>query len=205
METRPDPSKDTPRNAGVHWRTRMYWKAAFLWLIFTTPALLFGGDPPVPVAGGNETPGPLIGTWESETRSQGGIGETLEFLADGQVLTTPTVMVDSKYRMEEDRLIMMISDKPGELREVPMRFTIRGDRMSRGTGANITRLRRLTASAEIPVVGAWTHRHPAGEDVVETYYPDGRHEFRLRIGRPVAGKYIVTARSCAKRKLELET
>ena len=40
----------------------------------------------------------LIGFWESEATSQGGIGHTLELKADGELVTSFTVMVDGVYR-----------------------------------------------------------------------------------------------------------
>ena len=40
----------------------------------------------------------LIGFWESEATSRGGIGHTLELKADGELVTSFVVMVDGVYR-----------------------------------------------------------------------------------------------------------
>src|SRR5579863_4845045 len=48
----------------------------------------------------------LVGLWESQKTSQGGIGQTFEFRPDGVAVTSGTVMVNTSYRVVGDRLVV---------------------------------------------------------------------------------------------------
>ena len=48
----------------------------------------------------------LVGLWESEETSSGGIGHALEFRADGTFVQATTVIVDTSYRLIGDRLVV---------------------------------------------------------------------------------------------------
>jgi hypothetical protein len=75
----------------------------------------------------SDDPGPgaeLIGVWESIARSKGGIGMTLEFGVDGSVVQSPGAMVDYRYHVEGDRVVIDSSV------ELPLRFRYRDGDLS---------------------------------------------------------------------------
>ena len=53
---------------------------------------------------------PLVGLWESDVKSKGGIGAALEFRSDGTYTQATTVLVDLFYRVVRDHLV--IGDQP---------------------------------------------------------------------------------------------
>jgi hypothetical protein len=53
---------------------------------------------------------PLVGLWESDGKSKGGIGAALEFRSDGTYTQATTMLVDAFYRVVGDRLVM--GDQP---------------------------------------------------------------------------------------------
>jgi hypothetical protein len=53
---------------------------------------------------------PLVGLWESDVKSKGGIGTAMEFRSDGTYTMATTVLVDAFYRVVRDRLV--IGDQP---------------------------------------------------------------------------------------------
>lgn len=46
----------------------------------------------------------LVGFWETERTSKGGIGHTFEFKEDGSYLEAVTVIVDQKYHYDNGKL-----------------------------------------------------------------------------------------------------
>jgi hypothetical protein len=131
----------------------------------------------------------LAGRWESVRRSYGGIGERLEFRPGGELLLTPTVMVDARYRVEGDQLVLTMPDST----KVRMTFAIDADRMTRRNGETSQLLRRTTEPALLPLVGTWTYAHHTGQSAFETFHADGRHEFRLPMSEPQRLRYSAAA------------
>ena len=66
----------------------------------------------------------LIGFWESEATSQGGIGHTLELKADGKLVTSFTMMVDGVYRATAGSLFIAENAKALAETTNGTRFTI---------------------------------------------------------------------------------
>lgn len=124
----------------------------------------------------------LVGLWESSETSQGGIGHTLEFRADGSFVEATAVLVNFSYRIDGDRLILReaSADDAKEIDSLALR--IEGDTWIQ-TSPDGTRLekKRLGAAApgRPPIEGVWRYRHPTGAMAFERYAEDGRASLRL--------------------------
>jgi len=87
----------------------------------------------------------LIGLWESQHTSKGGIGHTLEFRPDGTFVEATTVMIDSIYRIAGDHLLL------GGAPEAAARdstFRIEGDTLIQGglDGSAVRKSRSATSA-----------------------------------------------------------
>src|SRR5262245_65070652 len=127
----------------------------------------------------------LIGFWESEATSQGGIGHTLELKADGEVVTSFAVMVDGVYRTTAGSLFF--ADNAKALAEATngASFTITQNLfVQKGSDGQEIRKERLGVQprASTPLVGDWRYRHYTGAIAYERYTDDGRFLFRLPMG-----------------------
>jgi hypothetical protein len=49
----------------------------------------------------------IVGFWETERTSKGGIGHTFEFTNDGSYLEAVSVIVDQKYHYENGKLLII--------------------------------------------------------------------------------------------------
>jgi hypothetical protein len=113
------------------------------------------------------------GFWESESTSRGGIGQTIELKASGELLSSMTIMVDEVYRTADGKLFVAGSGAP---------FTVTNDRLVQtdGKGDEIRKERvGGQAAGKDPIVGAWRYRHYTGAIAFERYTEDGRLLFRL--------------------------
>ena len=120
----------------------------------------------------------LAGLWESTRVSKGGIGNSLEFRADGTFVEAPTVQVNSYYRIEGNR--MFITDRADDQSSKDSRqFRMDGDAIViEGPGGQSLRMDRIDGPKGT-VVGAWRYTHYTGQMAFERYLPDGRLNFRL--------------------------
>ena len=137
----------------------------------------------------------IVGKWESVDRSQGGIGNTLEFHADSVVTQVFGAMVDFTYRVEDARLITTFMDaSTGELSEDSYGFRISGDTLiqtDEGSGQEIRRMKRVeTLKAGVPpIVGTWSYQHSAGGTAFETFTADGNLYLRRPFRTDTLGTY----------------
>jgi hypothetical protein len=69
-----------------------------------------------------EVPSKLVGRWRSLETSQGGIGALLEFHADGSVDFSPGAVVEARYRMEGNQLILPSDTKGGPEQKMTVEF-----------------------------------------------------------------------------------
>lgn len=139
-------------------------------------------------------PTPLVGLWDSATTSNGGIGSTLEFRADGTFVEATTVIVNAFYRVTGGRLV--IAEKPFAAEapaDMSVRVEVEGD-VLRWTGpdGSLVRKERLgRAEAGKPgIVGAWRYRHDTGTTAFERFTDDGRMFFRLPM-KSYVGRYVL--------------
>jgi len=127
----------------------------------------------------------LIGFWESEATSQGGIGHALELKADGALLISFVVMVNQVYRASSGSLFL--ADNAKALAETTdgTRFTIAQNVFvhSDSDGQEL-RKERLGVQPRVntPLIGDWRYRHDTGVIAYERYTDDGRFLFRLPMG-----------------------
>ncbi len=125
----------------------------------------------------------LLGLWESEETSMGGIGHTLEFRPDGSYVEATTVIVDMPYSYHQG--ILSIGDTQKEAADdAPPGSTVtfQGDELIQQLpDGTILRRKRLTPvqQGEKPIVGAWRYRHYTGAIAFEQYTPDQVMHLRL--------------------------
>lgn len=127
----------------------------------------------------------LLGLWETEQVSRGGIGHTIEFKPDGSYVEAISVIVDFHYRVENGRLIVsdeeVLSNK--DVKNAP-EIVFDGDTLilkGKDPACATIRMERLgkKTSDKPSVIGAWRYRHYTGGIAYERYTPDGRVNFRL--------------------------
>jgi hypothetical protein len=116
----------------------------------------------------------VVGFWESENVSLGGIGQSLELKASGELISSTTVMVDAAYRTADGKLF--IAGESGAPFKVTKDVLVQTDDM----GDEIRKERvGSQAAGKGPLVGVWRYRHYTGAVTFERYTEDGRFLFRL--------------------------
>jgi len=137
---------------------------------------------------------PLVGLWDSATTSRGGIGNTLEFRADGTFVEATTVIVNAYYRVIGGRLV--IGEQPPGPEADPAKsvaIQLDGDvmRLTGPDGAVLRKDRLGQRGAGKPsIVGAWQYRHYTGKNAFERYTDKGSMLFRLPMTSSV-GRYVL--------------
>ncbi len=125
-------------------------------------ALLFGLVPqatPAPAAASAA----LLGQWESVARTEGGIGNILEFHPDGRVSQISASMVDADYTIEGDWLRTVWKDpNTGKTSEIDTQVEFEGrdrflERASDGTGDSWSERIGDAPRASSPIVGQWCY------------------------------------------------
>jgi len=131
------------------------------------------------------TPDGIVGCWESTAKSRGGIGQALEFRADGTVAQHMIVLVDLKYRVDGATIVLDAMEE-GEKESAPEGVPIgklEADTWTFGEGAEAVVKKRVgPAGPGAPsVVGTWSYDHPAGigTHAFERFDADGWMRFRL--------------------------
>jgi hypothetical protein len=132
----------------------------------------------------------LTGLWESTQTSTGGIGNSVEFRADGTFVESPIVLVNGHYRVEGNR--MFLTERADERTSKDTRqFRIDGTTMViESPDGQSLRMDRIDRSGGTSIVGAWRYRHDTGQMAFERYLPDGRMNFRLPM-KPGGGCYSI--------------
>jgi hypothetical protein len=134
------------------------------------------------------TPDGLVGVWESTARSKGGIGQVLEFLPDGTMSTHMTVLVDLRYRVEKDQVVL---GDGGEGETLPL-GTFKADTWTIDVqGISIEKRRIGTATPGAPaIVGTWaSDREGMDMKSYERYGADGWLRLRVLLPGDRAGSY----------------
>ena len=124
----------------------------------------------------------IVGFWEVERTSKGGIGHTLEFMKDGSYLEAVSVIVDQKYHYENGKLSIIDpqdgtsnNENTTEIALDKMSFTIKGP-----DGSTFRKERADVRTSEKPtIIGVWRYRHYTGGIAYERYAPNGLFQFRL--------------------------
>lgn len=130
-------------------------------------------------------PGPgtqdLVGMWESQSVSQGGIGQALELRENGMFVQSTTVMVNSRYETSGDHLTVR-TESPGPGETMEFTFHVTGNRLIETMPGGPPMPRERVGKAEAgegSIVGVWSSGDPTGMVGYEKYTPDGRMLFRL--------------------------
>ena len=167
----------------MHTRQRFVWVMAILIVSATWSSALAAG--PVPATGpadSRTTSAALAGTWESVSRSQGGIGQILELRRDGTAIRRAAAMVDFTYKLDGDRLVASFTDpKTGKVQETVHHVRFEGDRLIQSAQGRDLKLTRVQPGrpGSPQIVGVWSYPHEAGGTALVMYTPDSRMVFRL--------------------------
>ena len=128
---------------------------------------------------------PLLGRWESVTRSAGGLGQIMELRADGTMTQWIAALVELTYRLQGPQLTTTFRAPSGTSEVQSMTIRFEGDLMIQRearSGAETTLTRKRAGGAQDPpIVGVWTMPHETGPTAFFLYTPDGRVVFRLPI------------------------
>jgi hypothetical protein len=124
---------------------------------------------------------PLVGRWDAETRSRGGLGAWLELSPDGSCTESFGAMLDGSWRLSGENLTIETLDADGKPHARSAAATV-NDNVQTQTANLVTR--RLTRVGQRDsgtpwLVGVWSYPHPAGGVAYEQYSSDGRYLFRL--------------------------
>ena len=93
-------------------------------MLLAALALLPLGNPTAPAT---TPPAELLGQWESADRTAEGVGNILEFRADGRVTQISASMAEADYRLVDDRLITTWKDRAtGKISEVETHVEFEG-------------------------------------------------------------------------------
>src|SRR5215213_3143388 len=104
----------------------------------------------------------MVGLWESEAKSKRGIGQALQFKANGEALIANTVLADYVYRTDADQLFVADDRNTLAAATEKSRFTV-ADNVLRQTGKKTERTRVGTEPpGSHSIVGAWRYRHDTG-------------------------------------------
>lgn len=141
---------------------------------------------------------PLVGKWDSERRSMGGIGNVMEFKADGSFTATIAAMVDLRYSVTGQDLKTSFEDpNTHKIEETTVRIRFDGDTLvqqAAQSGEKEVRMKREHRGEgdDPPIVGTWSYPHYTGLPAYVTFTRDGRQLFRLPM-RSERGTWSATA------------
>lgn len=127
---------------------------------------------------------PLVGRWDAEARSRGGLGTWMTLSADHTCAQTSGAMVDGTWQLTGDRLTRKVSEGPGaSVHTEDLMITVSEGTLTMQVGPDKRQMTRVgQPSARGPaLVGVWSYPHPAGGPAYEDFEPDGRYLFRLPI------------------------
>jgi len=147
------------------------------------------------LAAPGQTPS-VVGRWESVDRSPGGVGEAIEFRADGTAYQVSAAMGDATYEVKDDWLITSWKDREsGKISTLANRVELEGFEMLQKDeqGNLVSRLEREGTSAAAPgsgsaVSGIWCGEDGPGLTTLTEFTPSGDMYIRLPI-RALSGRY----------------
>ena len=127
-------------------------------------------------------PAPLIGFWESDATSRGGIGTALLVNGDGSCDFTVILKVEFKYTHDATAGKLVFAADAQGTPETTLEATLAGDTLvvKPPVGTPITKTRVGAApDPERPILGVWRYPHASGGTAWERYTADGTMHFRL--------------------------
>lgn len=149
-------------------------------------------------------PQSLVGQWESVERSPGGVGEVIEFRADGTARQVSAAMGDATYKLDADWLLTFWKDRgSGKVSVLANRIEIEGYELLQKDeqGNLVSRLERAGPPVEgSPVAGIWCSEDGPGLTTITEFTQAGDMFIRLPI-RVLPGRYWLSGDQLA---VELE-
>jgi hypothetical protein len=103
----------------------------------------------------------IVGQWESESRTEGGIGNIIEFRADGRVVQISAAMAEADYKVQDDWLRVFWKDaKTGKISEVDTTIEFEGsdrflEKGEDGSGDAWSERIGQPVPGASPLVGQW--------------------------------------------------
>ncbi|MEI6246752.1 MAG: hypothetical protein WCQ64_17130 [Acidobacteriota bacterium] len=143
---------------------------------------------------------PLAGLWESDSKSNGGIGAALVFRPDGTYTSATEVLVDAFYRIIGDHLV--IGDQPPAVdadTKAAGALSFRDNQclLTGPDGSVITKERIGRAPEGVPpIVGVWRWENPGIGTVFERYTVDGHTSLRITL-RAESGHFALSESAVA--------
>ena len=127
-------------------------------------------------------PSPLVGRWDAETRSSGGLGIWFELADQGACQQTVGAMVDATWSLDGEGLTVTIPVPSGPPIVQHGSVSFEGPLLTQAFEGQPKRMLREGPTPATPsIVGVWSYPHPAGGTAYEEYTQDGRMLFRLPI------------------------
>jgi hypothetical protein len=103
----------------------------------------------------------VLGQWESAVRNKGGVGNTLEFRADGKVAQISGMMSDATWALESDWLrTVYTNEESGKLQESAVRVEFQGldvfvEKDENGSDQSYSERIGNAVPGASPLVGEW--------------------------------------------------
>ena len=127
-------------------------------------------------------PSPLVGRWDAETRSNGGLGIWFELGDQGACSQTVGVMLDGTWSLDGQFVTLSVTVPSGPPAVQRGSVTFDGPTLTQAfEGTPKQMLREGPVPVTPTLVGVWTYPYPTGGTAYEEYTPDGRSLFRLPI------------------------
>jgi hypothetical protein len=106
----------------------------------------------------------IVGRWRSLETSKGGIGAMFEFRSDGTVDFSPGAIVEMRWRIENNQLVLPPATVGGAEQKYSLQW-LSNSKLGLKTEAGVTELTRVGdhSHADKPILGEWTeHREMDG-------------------------------------------
>ena len=136
-------------------------------------------------------PSPIVGTWESLERIQGGMGSVMVFAADNSALAIVSVMVDARYTRNGNRI--QVIDTDGS--RVTYTVVVTGNSLVQTTREKTVRMTRVPGfGPDTGLLGKWRFVYEAPNappmQASMEYTADGINKVRMAV-QSQAGTYSI--------------
>jgi hypothetical protein len=145
----------------------------------------------------------LVGQWESTERTPGGVGEVIEFRADGTARQISAAMGDAAWELRDDWLLTFWKDRAtGKVSVLANRVELEGDELLQKDeqGNLVSRMRRVGPEGKSLLDGIWCSEDGPGLTTYTEFTAGGEMFIRLPI-RELPGRYWLSGDQLA---VELE-
>jgi len=139
----------------------------------------------------------LVGRWESQRVSQGGLGHVMDFRSDGSFVQATAVTVNMHYTVSGDRLTISENANAKPSPKGAIRFHVDGSTLTQtASDGSSTKAERVGAAEKNApaLIGVWKYRHYTGGTAFERYMKDGNMLFRLPMSS-ASGCFLVDSKT----------